>query len=106
LLGVEMEEIEKAVGALDVTENIPDVGAARKQRVNGCDEITFIGKDALAGFGVGAHASGPRLDAGDIAAGVITSVVCAEEINHVATPPGREFGLLCRWAHGRARAWY
>jgi hypothetical protein len=30
LLSVEMEEIEKAIGALDVAENITDVGAARK----------------------------------------------------------------------------
>ena len=101
-----MEKIEKAVGALDVTENVTDVGAARKQRVNGFDELTFIGKDTLAGFGAGAHASGPWLDAGDVAAGVVTFAVRAEEIDHVATPPGREVGLLCRWAHGWARAWH
>ena len=101
-----MEKIEKAVGALDVTENITDVGASRKQRVNGFDELTFISEDTLPGFGAGAHASGPGLDAGDVAAGAFSLNVRAEEINHVATPPGPMIGLFYRWAHGRARAWH
>ena len=94
LLGVEMEKIEKAVGALDVTENVTDVGAARKQRVNGFDELTFIGEDTFPGFGAGAHASGPGLDAGDVAAGAVRFIVRAEEIHHVATSPRRMIGLL------------
>ena len=93
LLGVEMEKIEKAVGALDVTENVTDVGAARKQRVNGFDELTFIGEDTFR-FGAGAHASGPRLDAGDVAAGAVRFIVRAEEIHHVATSPRRMIGLF------------
>ena len=99
-----MEEIKEAVRALDVTEDITDVGAARKQRVNGFDEVTFIGEDALAGFGSGAHASGPGLDAGDVAAGAIRFIVRAEEINHVATPPGRMIRFFYSWDHARARA--
>ena len=101
-----MEEIEKAVWALDVTENITDVGAARKQRVNGFDEVTFIGEDALAGFGACAHASGPGMDAGDVAAGAVRFLVRAEEINHVATPAERRIGCFYRWDHGRAKAWH
>jgi hypothetical protein len=101
-----MEKIEKAVGALDVTENITDVGATRKKWVNGFDELTFIGEDTLAGFGGSAHASGPGLDAGDVATGAVRFIVRAEEINHVATPPGCMVGLFYRWDHGRARAWH
>ena len=101
-----MEKIEKAVGTFDLTENVTDVGAARKQRVNGFDEFTFIGEDTLPGFDAGAHASGPGLDAGDVAAGALSLNVRAEEINHVATPPGRMIGLFYGWDHGRARAWH
>jgi hypothetical protein len=40
-LGTEMKKIEKAVGIFDVTENVTNVGAARKQRVDCFDELTF-----------------------------------------------------------------
>ena len=89
-----MEEIKKAIGAFDVAKNVTDVGASRKQRVNGFDELTFIREDSLTAFGAGAHASGPGLDAGDVAAGAVRFIVRAEEIHHVATSPRRMIGLF------------
>lgn len=95
-----MKQIDKTVGALDVAENMTHVRTARKQRVDGFDELTFIGEGALVGLGPETIAGSPDLDAGDVAGAVVISLVRAGEIDQVATPVRCAIALLCRRLHG------
>ena len=49
-LRIEMKKIKKAIGALNVAKNITYVGAARKQPVDGFDELTLVAEGTLMDF--------------------------------------------------------
>lgn len=81
LFAVKMQKIEEAVGALDVLEDVTNVGAAREKRVDGCNEFALIRKDTLASFGVDAAARSPRADSRDITATLAIAVENAQEMH-------------------------
>ena len=81
----EMQKIEEAVGALDVVEDVTNVGAGREKGVDGCDEFALIGKGTLASFGVDAAARSPRADSRDIAAAFAIAVENAQKMHQVST---------------------
>ena len=83
-----MQKIEEAVGALDVLEDVTNVGAAREKRVDGCNEFALIRKDTLASFGVDAAARSPRADARDITAALAIAFKNAQEMHQVSAPRG------------------
>jgi hypothetical protein len=84
-----------------VAKNITDVGASRKQRVNGFDEVTLIAEGTFMGFRTGADPGSPGPDASKVTASVDAFVAGAEEVNQVSTPERRKI-LVCGLAHGRA----
>jgi hypothetical protein len=100
-LRAEMKEIEKAIGALGVAKNITYVGAARKQPVDGFDELTLIAEGALMGFSASSDAGSPGPDASKVTACVDAFVGRAEEVYQISTLGRSEIGLVCGLAHGR-----
>lgn len=73
----EMQEIEEAIGALDVLEDVTNIGAGRQKAVDSGDEFAIIRKDALAGFGMRAAARRPGTDACDITAAFAVAIESA-----------------------------
>ena len=98
----EMKEVEKTIRAFDEAENVADVGASRKQRVHGFDEITLIGEGTFMSLGAGTDASRPWPDASNVAARAAAFVVRAEEVYQVSTPRRSEVALASSLTHGRA----
>jgi len=60
-----------------VADNVTDIGALRKQGINGVNEFIFVCENTLAGLRVNAAAGCPELDASNIVAGTTAILVHA-----------------------------
>jgi len=99
-----MQKIEEAVGALDVLEDVTNVGAAREKRVHGCNEFALIRKDTLASFGVDAAARSARADSRDITAPLAIAFKNAQEVHLVSAPRANMIAFLRSVTHKHLRA--
>jgi len=79
------QKIVEAVGALDVLEDVPNVGAMREKRVDGCNKLALIDKNTLPCVGSGTAASSPWSTSRNIADALIVAVVRAQKMNQVPT---------------------
>lgn len=108
-LGTKIEEIKKAVRALYMAKNITDIGAVREQGVDGFNEFIFVLKGKLLSFGMSANLDGPKPDVSDVAAGETIFVVCAAQMDQVASlvrpSIGFIFGSAHRWTVVRYPIW-
>jgi len=73
----ETQHIEKAAWALDVLEDVPNVGAMREKRVDGFYQFALICKNTLQALGSGASSGGPGANSRNIAEVIAAAVECA-----------------------------
>jgi hypothetical protein len=83
-----MQQIEESVWALDVFEDVTNVGAEREKRVDGCYQFAFIGEGTLAGFDVLRVVCRPWTNPRNIVMAMGFAVKHAQKMHQVAAPPG------------------
>jgi hypothetical protein len=82
----EVEKIEEAVLAFNVSENVSNIGATREERIHHFNQFAFISKEALVFFSLHSEARCPGLDANNVAARVVVLFEGTGEMDHVAAP--------------------
>ena len=94
-LGIEVEEVMKALRTFNVADNITDIGAVMEQRVDGLNEFIFVCEDSLPGLRVNASPSGPELDVSDIATGTTSFLGSTKQMHQVSSPTRSYIEFLC-----------
>jgi hypothetical protein len=84
-----MKQIQKALRALDVAEDVANIRSRREQWVDGMNQFIFVIKEALPGLCARATARCPWLDAQGVAALPGTFARRAEEMNEIAACTSR-----------------
>src|SRR5580704_5842589 len=82
-----------------MAKNITDIGAVRKQRVDGFNEFIFVHKGIFLIFSMSATSGGPEPYISEVAAGETTFVVRAEQMHQVASPARPWIEFMCGSAH-------
>jgi hypothetical protein len=71
-----------------MAENITDIGAMWKQRVDSLDEFVFVHKSMFLSLFMRATSDAPEPDASNVVAGKANIVVRARQMDHVASSVG------------------
>jgi hypothetical protein len=77
-LGTKIKKIKKAVSVLYVAENITDIGAVRKQRIDDFNKFVFVPKGMLVSFGMRARSKVPKPNVSGVEAGETVFVMCTK----------------------------
>jgi len=103
LLCCEMQKIEEAVVAFNVSEDVSNIRATWQERIHNFNHFVFIAEEALASFSLFIRAGCPRLDADNIVLRVV-SFKSAGKMDQVAPPMRWLIRFTGRMTHALANS--
>jgi hypothetical protein len=100
----EVQKIKEAVVAFDVAEDVSDIRAIRKKRIQGFNQFAFILEEALVSFRLSSRARCPGLDSNNVVARFAACFRSAGEMDQVAASARCLIEFARRLAHALANA--